>query len=99
MENNKQLSFGQQIKAFFDICPNDCKDREIGFHEKLGVFYINNITNNTCYFVDVNGNQIVGSEHDGRVENTIKSLFVKNGNEKWVVKYDSDNGRITFIKE
>lgn len=99
MEKSKQLDFGQQIKAFFDLCPKDGNDREIGYHEKSGLFYINNITNNSCYFVDVNGGQITGSEHDGKADNTITSLYVKNGNEKWVVKYDSENRRISFAKE
>ncbi len=100
MEKNKQFDFGQQIKAFFDLLPNDGEVREFGYHEKLGLFYINNITKNCCcFFVDVNGVQIAGSEHEGKADNTINSLYVKNGNEKWAVKYDSDDMRISFIKE
>ena len=99
MEKNKQLSFGQQLKTFFNLCPDDGNDREVGYHEKSGLFYINNITKNCCCFLDINGNQIAGSEHDGKVDNTINSLCVRNGNENWLVEYDSDNRRITFAKE
>ena len=94
-----QKSFGQQIKEFFEQCPNDGNDREIGYYEKSGLFYINNIAKNCCYFVDVNGDMIDCSEHIGKADNTINSLCVKDKEKKWIVEYDSDSKRIRFVEE
>ena len=93
-----QKCFGQQIKEFFDFCPDDGNDREIGYHEKLGLFYVNNITKNCCYFVDIYGDRITGSEHDGRADNTISSLCVRDKEKIWIVEYDSDNKTIRFVE-
>lgn len=95
----KQKCFGQQIKAFFELCPIDGNDREIGYYEKSGLFYINNITKNRCYFIDTNGDAIDGSEHIGKADNTINSLCVKDKEKKWIVEYDSDSKRISFVEE